>query len=101
MREFNASKRDGRRAPGLQPQHWGASLPDGPVVLLDEIVKIPVRAHFDRFPARVYAGELAKTLVGRGIAIEIDGRGPGYFRPRHGSLEKRLRRLDRAIFTQQ
>jgi hypothetical protein len=101
MREFDAGNRDGRVREGLEASHRGAPPLDGAVVLLDDVVKIPVRAHLHIPPARMLTPQQPQRAVARHVTIERHLARHPWQRGRERLAKERLRRRDSAISSQQ
>ena len=68
--EFDAGERNGRVVERLEASHRGAAPLDRAVLLLDEVVKILVRANFDVSPTRMFAPQQPQRSPTRHVAIQ-------------------------------
>ncbi len=71
MSEFNAGKRDRRRAETLQAEHRRTALLDGAMILLDHIVQIAARPNFHALPSTVLSAQQPQATVSRAVAIDV------------------------------
>ena len=70
MGELDAGDRNGRVGERLESGHRRAASLDGPVVLLDEVVEILVRANLHVPPARVLTSQKPQRATTRDVSVE-------------------------------
>lgn len=71
------------------------------MVLLNDIVQIAPRPHYNTLPSWVFLTQQAHCQVARGIAVQIDFAWPSRGMRNDRLAEERLRRLPAAIGAQQ
>ena len=72
MREFHTCERYGRRAKGLEGEHWRAATLDGPMILLNDIVEVSATAYFDGPPLGILLPQQPQCSMTSGVAVDIE-----------------------------
>src|ERR1017187_9410105 len=70
MGQLDASDRDGRVRERLEPSHRRTASLDRPMILLDQVVEVLVRAHLDVPPARMLSAQQPQCAPTRHMTVE-------------------------------
>src|ERR1022692_4514872 len=70
MDKLDAGDRDGCVRERLEPSHRRTASLDGSMILLDDVVQVLARAHFDVAPTRMFTPQQPQRAPARHVAVE-------------------------------